>query len=103
MYQFNHKHGKRGMTVYYEVSNNVTCNEYVKLPIDLLDVITYDDIVEAAAKDWKERDCEHNHVDELLCGTCNGSGEGMRDGTYCVSCNGSGEGGNICSECGEGV
>lgn len=36
------------------------------------------------------------HVDELdldrICGACNGSGEGMYDGTSCWSCRGSGVG-----------
>lgn len=32
-----------------------------------------------------------NITDDLLCGSCNGSGEGMYDGSTCCHCGGSGE------------
>ena len=39
-----------------------------------------------------EEDCPSNFPDELeICNQCNGSGEGMYDGTTCGKCGGSGE------------
>jgi len=34
-----------------------------------------------------------------LCTTCNGSGEGMYDGSYCSTCGGSGECDDTCTIC----
>jgi hypothetical protein len=45
--------------------------------------------------------CEDGTVFEL-CNTCNGSGEGMHDGSICLSCNGVGEHRYYCT-CDEGA
>lgn len=41
-------------------------------------------------KNQHDCDCEEHEDDDRLCGTCNGSGEGMVDGSSCSSCHGSG-------------
>ena len=44
--------------------------------------------------DWeneKEEEEERDYLDLPICSRCNGSGEGMWDGSTCSSCNGSGE------------
>lgn len=38
----------------------------------------------------KEREKPIDEEDKLICLQCNGSGEGMHDGTKCTSCKGSG-------------
>lgn len=45
-----------------------------------------------------------NELDKHICSQCNGSGEGMVDGSSCGYCNGKGiiyTGLYICPECGE--
>lgn len=39
--------------------------------------------------------CENGIIDDL-CGACNGSGEGMYDGSTCPVCKGSGSGFSYC-------
>jgi hypothetical protein len=51
-----------------------------------------------------EQECQHEDTERGLCGACNGSGEGMHDGTICGSCNGSSESQYVyCTDCGECV
>lgn len=38
-----------------------------------------------------EQEEERDYLDLSICSRCNGSGEGMWDGSSCSSCNGSGE------------
>lgn len=44
-----------------------------------------------------------NDINYTLCPSCNGSGEGMMDGTKCRACHGSGSEphGYTCPECGQ--
>ncbi len=37
-----------------------------------------------------ELDLQDDDDDPIICATCNGSGEGMHDGSRCSSCHGSG-------------
>jgi len=37
------------------------------------------------------RDCEEKEDEDEICGRCNGSGEGMYDGSTCSACKGAGE------------
>jgi len=48
--------------------------------------------------EWMEEcpECEGGGMSLYICLSCNGSGEGMADGTKCLTCNGKGE---IPSEC----
>ena len=46
---------------------------------------------------YKSGDCEG--YQEVMCGSCHGSGEGMADGTICRSCRGDGSATIYCSEC----
>ena len=39
----------------------------------------------------EEQEEERDYLDLPICSRCNGSGEGMWDGSRCSSCNGSGE------------
>jgi hypothetical protein len=48
------------------------------------------EIYECCSCDYVETVYSDEDSSELLCGTCNGSGEGMHDGTRCMSCRGSG-------------
>lgn len=43
--------------------------------------------------------CEGTGFIEGSCGQCNGSGEGMYDGSICGACKGSGVGYEECDEC----
>lgn len=36
-------------------------------------------------------DSEFSREDSVICGDCNGSGEGMHDGSICWTCGGEGE------------
>ena len=43
-------------------------------------------------EDCPSDDCpSHDDESDAICGTCNGSGEGMYDGSTCSRCGGSGE------------
>jgi len=44
-------------------------------------------------------DDEDEDEESGICGACNGSGEGMYDGSTCYSCGGAGE---ACNSCGRG-
>ena len=44
-------------------------------------------------------ECEGNGYIDTYCLACNGSGEGMHEGTRCRSCNGSGSDTEECSLC----
>ena len=42
---------------------------------------------------WEEHDdtpLRDGETEEVICATCNGSGEGMYDGSRCANCGGSG-------------
>ena len=41
--------------------------------------------------DYYEPEPERNHGEMVICATCNGSGEGMYDGSVCSTCRGKGE------------
>jgi len=49
------------------------------------------ELLEEACREWLLQIAEREtDEDEVLCSHCNGSGEGMYDGTRCTSCKGSG-------------
>ena len=47
-------------------------------------------------------ECEGKGFIEDTCGNCNGSGEGIADGTTCKACKGSGIERYTCQDCDEG-
>ena len=49
-------------------------------------MVNDEDIIEE-----EQQDEEKDYLDIPICSRCNGSGEGMWDGSTCTSCNGSGE------------
>lgn len=48
-----------------------------------------DDFICDACRDYLKAQDEHND-EPLLCSACNGSGEGMYEGTICQFCHGKG-------------